>query len=235
MLHCALNLCVACKFQRAEALMYWSLDLPVPGRDRWTVWSHRALSHEGDREVSRFLHCVRVSVIRGKGSLPRDAKEDAVLGGPPFIQSPSSLLTKSSYPSGIQASPVAKSLMGQRPHPHVDLIFLASDLFRSGHVTWLWPMRIWGLTEGILGRSYCFLEEMVSLLLLGMVMYRCDTRNCCSYLVTPWGWSQHLRSVEWREEKHLGLWRCHWADESTNPEACTSDSPWKTINIKMFK
>ena len=56
MLHCTLNLSVACKFQRTGALMFSSLGLPVPSMDRWTIWSHRVLSHEGSREVGRFLH-----------------------------------------------------------------------------------------------------------------------------------------------------------------------------------
>ena len=75
--------------------------------------------------------------------------------------------------------------MGWIPHPCVDLILLASDWFRNQHVTQLWPMRVQGLTERMLGKSYCFLEgEMGSLSLLGVVMSGRDAWNGCSNLVT---------------------------------------------------
>lgn len=126
-----------------------------------------------------------VSALRKGYSLLRDVGEDALLVGLPAIHSLSSFATESHYSPGIHASPIAKGLMGKRPQLRAGLILLASDWFRSGHVTQLWPMRMGGLTEGPLGKLYCFFKEvLVFLLLLSIVMSGCDAWSFCSYLVT---------------------------------------------------
>lgn len=44
-------------------------------------------------------------------------------------------------------------------------------------------------------------------------MSECGAYNCCSCLMTAWEWSQGPRLIQQREEKHLGLWECHWDEK----------------------
>lgn len=130
-----LTLLPECQFQRVGTLLYSSLDLP----SAWHGWVNCLLAQvsvslrrQRNIEISSLHHgkCYKEEI-----QPVRDAGEDAILGCPPSIHSSPCLITESQYSPSIHPSPAAKCLMGSKPQPHMGLILLASDWFKSGRVT----------------------------------------------------------------------------------------------------
>ena len=129
--------------------------------------------------------------IKERNSLPRDANEDAALAGPPFLNFPSSLVTKPLISVRFPCLPCCQvshgvdtpSLCG--PDPPCQ--WLVQESACDPNVANEGTRANWEDAGKII--LFPNMGKMGSLLLLGMVISGHDAWNCCSYLVTAWGWN----------------------------------------------